>query len=316
MDRLLLQVHLVSAQTSQLSIYHSFTEGTVIIANQSGENELYMTLQETEALARSIVWACPSPAACDIVRIVRSKTSVLVYLVDETVQLDPEDNHFFADLSLLKSLVASLTRHCRANAMMAAADLPLDAAPLWLIATNRFTAEWIRWAGVGDQLRAQARWAEDPTIWPQLPTSVEIGGKVSGRSMALAAGFYVGELTASIALPTNQVAYFSRMPEPSIKIAETELPESVIDALNDSGSLKGHAPRRLSKIVSHPFFDVYDPTVIDITNEGSTLVFAIDDARVTLAPVPAAAMAILPIGVDPSMLWELTESEIDTLRNL
>lgn len=274
-----------------------------------------MTLDETEEFARAIVSTCASPGACDVVRIERATSGVAIHLLDETMELDFTHNAFFAQVSLLKRLVALLTSHVRARAMLDAAgdsDLP----PLWLLSSSEFVAEWVRWAGADDGLRTYSNWADDIAIWPQLPMQVEVATTHCDRHMALAATSYTGELTGILTLSGDPLCRFSWSQEPKIRIAVAALPETVITSLLHSETEGANRTLRLSEIVSHPFFDVYDPIVTDIANDGGTLVIRIEDRAITLQPVPTAALRILPPDLDHARPWEPTPSELERLRNL
>jgi len=274
-----------------------------------------VTLNETEEFARAIINTCASPGACDVVRIERATSSVTIHLLDEQVELDFTQNDFFAQVSLLKRLIALLTSHVRANAML---DATGDAAPppLWLLSSSQFFAEWVCWAGADDGLRTYSSWAHDFTIWPQMPTQVEIATTHSNRDMALSATLYAGELTGVLILSTNPLCRFSWSRRPEIKIDATALPETVIASLLQFESEGANGTLRLSEIVSHPFFDVYDPVVVDIANDGGALVIRIEDRATTLRPVPSSALQILPSDCDQALPWEPTRSELERLRNL
>lgn len=274
-----------------------------------------MTLDETEELARAIVGTCASPGARDVIRIERGTSGVVIHLLEETVELDFTHNDFFAQVSLLKRLVALLTSHVRARAMLDAAGAA-DSPPLWLLSSSQFVAEWVHWADADNGLRTYSSWAHDIAIWPQMPTQVEIATRHCDRHMALAATLYTGELTGVLTLSDDPFCRFSWSQEPKIRIAVTALPETVITSLLQSENEGANRTLRLSEIVSHPFFDVYDPVVTDIANDGGTLVIRIEDRATTLQPVPVAAMRILPTDVDHARPWEPTPSELERLRNL
>jgi len=274
-----------------------------------------VTLDETENLARAIVNTCASPGACDVVRIERATSGVIIHLLDEKVELDFKHNDFFAQVSLLKSLVALLTSHVRARAMLDVAGAT-GSPPLWLLSSSQFTAEWFRWVGAEDGLRACSNWADDIAIWPQLPMQVEIATTHCERHMALAATLYTGELTGVLNLSSDPSCRFSWSQEPKIRIAVTTLPETVITSLLQHEIEGANRTLRLSDIVSHPFLDVYDPCVTDIANDGGALVIRIEDRATTLQPVPPAALKILPSDVDRALPWGPTSSELERLRNL
>ena len=206
-----------------------------------------------------------------------------------------------------------LTRQVRARAMLEAAGT-YD-CPLWLLSGSRFVAEWLRWAGAGHELLQATRWADDLARWSQIPKDYDFGVHHAGRFMVYTGTNVTGEVRSHISLSDPPGCRFSERARPRLLIGTT-LPETVVDTLREPERARTDRPLRLSAIVSHPFFETYDPAVLDLRNEDGNLVIAIDDQRTTFAPVPSAAMAIMPPDADPASPWGVTAAERLRLHDL
>lgn len=277
---------------------------------------LALDLQTLEELAHSIVQACASPGVCDIASVRHNDISVSVWLAGERIDLEPGDPRLPLQIAYLKSRVASITRARRVNAMLDAVEISPNAVPLWTLSALRPIAEWVVWADVGKQLSRHARWAEKTRRSKRVVSDrVSAYAEIDGRLMALHAGLYGGVLTGSLVLSARPHCYFTDRPHSRIVVEQTTLPEHLTSEIELRSSSSNKAVR-LSDIMSHPLFSVYDPPVAAAVNRDDAVEIAFDCDFTTLEPVPTEAMRMVPFGADPARPWDLTPAERARLREL
>lgn len=202
------------------------------------------------------------------------------------------------------------------TAMLDAVEISPNAVPLWTLSALRPIAEWVIWADVGKQLSRHARWAEKTRRSKRVVSDrVSAYTEIDGRVMALHAGLYGAVLTGSLILSARPHCYFTDRPHPRIVVEKTTLPEHLISEI-EMRSSSPIGSMRLSDILSHPFLTVYDPPVTAVVNRNDAVEIAFACELVTIEPVPAEAMRVVPSGADPARPWDLTPAERARLREL
>ena len=258
---------------------------------------------------------CGIPIVQDIARIQGDGEVLSVSLGSETIRLATTDPHLSLRFEYLKSRIVRIAQEVRAAAMLRAASVAPDVIPPWLISTRVPIVEWIAWAGCLDDIlkRVQTLRRTNPILLVSGRVGLDV--HVGGRNMTLRGGIYRGVLSATIGLNVKPAYRFIDEPQPRINVEATELPETVVNALN--------APRdpsnrglRLGDVLGHPLFSPYDAPVTRVQNRKGAVEISLDASYSTLAPIPATALRAMPRDADPTRPLDLTRSERERLRAL
>lgn len=213
-------------------------------------------------------------------------------------------------LSRAKSRVARRLRAERAWAMLEAADVAFASVPTWMLSAHPFVAEWIGWASCLPMIVAAAQGTDGEPLYSG---RVEVRRAVGARATSLCGGVYMGTLTGVVALSERPACQYIDEPTPRIVIARSALPETVIGSISGPRDRSNRGPR-LSDVIDHPLVTAYDPPITSLANADGTVEVALEPGHVTLAPVPVAAMSVVPTDADPGRPWELTPRELEAIR--
>ena len=131
--------------------------------------------------------------------------------------------------------------------------------------------------------------------------------------MTLRGGIYAGTLSGVIDISVQAICRYVDEPRPRFVIQRSALPETVLASIGEPED-RSNRGRRLSDLIDHPFTAAYDPPITRVVNVNGAVEIALESGYTTLAPVPVAAMRMVPADADPGRPWELSRRELEVLR--
>ncbi len=237
-----------------------------------------------------------------------------VTIGDTRITFDRADRDIGLAFEKLADVVGATIAMRRAQQMIEAAGVASKPVPLWLLSGSDILAHWLQWAGARNALRKVLNLTDDLRLTPvsgyldrRARRELGQGGariRVRG-GMAVAERIELSDQPRCVAMIGERALF---------RIEDHRLPDTMIAGLQEcEGS---NAQRRLTEVVSHPFFAAAEMSVVSIIQDGSAIVVEVDHHWTPLEPVPEAALDVLPGDFDPAFPWRATTSERRRLDGL
>lgn len=230
-----------------------------------------------------------------------------VVIAGVTVTLDPADPSFEHRLERLASAIEATIAYKRASAMLAAARAEAGPVPLWLVTGSGVLARWLVWSRSEMALRRVLRLSDQTDTAPvvgRLDRTARVALGQTAATIRVANGLAVA---GKIELPGRRRCLMALGRTAQLTVAGGAMPETILAAL---------VGRSLSALGDHPFFAAADLIITAARNDGQTLVVEVAHDHGPLAPVPEAALAVVPADADPACPWRPTRREVADLYAL
>lgn len=183
--------------------------------------------------------------------------------------------------------------------MLGAADVPPGTTPAWMLSARVPVGAWILWTKCLSQV-VQSAWSDQDDALTG--GRLQVHATAGSRTMTLRGSIYAGTLTGVIDISVKPVCRYVDEPRPRLVIEHSALPETVLASISDPDD-RSNRGRRLGDIIDHPFTAAYDPPITDVANVHGSVEIALESGYATLAPVPVAAMRMIPPDADPGRPW-------------
>ncbi|MGI4732588.1 MAG: hypothetical protein ACRYFW_12705 [Janthinobacterium lividum] len=230
-----------------------------------------------------------------------------VTIAGTTIMLDPRMSSFEHALERLASAIEAAIAYQRATAMLAAARAETGSVPLWLVTGSSVLAGWLAWSRGEAALHRVLMLSDQPDIAPVVGTLRRTARVALGQTavaIRVSNGFAVA---GKIELPAERRCIMALGRTARMTIAKARLPEAMVAAL---------AGRSMTALASHPFFTASGLVITAAHNEGQSLVVELEHDWRPLAPVPEAALAVVPTDADLAVPWRATRREVADLYGL
>lgn len=240
-------------------------------------------------------------------RIVGSATQFTALVNADEVAFDVGSDRLGFAYEQLAAIVEARIAHDRAGRMLAAVP-PSPTLPLWLVCGSDVLARWLSWSGTGNALAKTLQLSDAVGAAPihgELARRARRGLGQGGARIRIRQGVATAEWIELSETPAASAVLGTIA---RIRVEASMLPETLLVALH-SQPLR-NARRSLSEIIDHPFVAAADLMMIGAVNDGSAVVFELENHSGPLASVPPQAWAVLPQDADLACPWRVTAREM------
>ncbi len=215
-----------------------------------------------------------------------------------------------AALELLEGAVLDSCAAHRAKAMLDAVGSS-SIIPLWLVSGPDMLGAWVRWSKSGPAI-------ENGLTGGAVPGEISVSGDIALRTRGSIGGARIrirrGHAVAPRVQLTQRRDPIMKLGDKGVIISKKLPPEHWLMKFRTLARSDQGLP--LADIVKHKLFELQPTPVLDLAVSDDQLIIAFATHRATLAPVPDAALAVLPSDYDPARPWRPTAAESSLLRKL
>lgn len=210
------------------------------------------------------------------------------------------------------AMMAAIARR-RSIDMLAAAGAGEGPPPLWLVSGSTVLEAWLRWSRAGPRLAAALRLAPGLDGAP-VSGDLRLRGRRRGWQGPARLTVRRGTAGGRVVLRHDPGCAISFTPGATVSLRDVGLPATSVARAQAELDAGRRVPVR--DLVSQPFLDFAGLDLRSLDEVDGGVEVGLAAGRTTLAPVPAAAMAAVPPGADPTAPWQPMAAEVAELDRL